>query len=60
MGVYKQVTYRTSRIDICRNCGGMGEVSGDPDRPFPKTCPVCDGKGRVRRTTEGVLTIENI
>ena len=58
MGVYKQITYRTSRIDVCRNCGGLGTAQDEAG--YSTTCPVCNGKGRVRRTAEGVLTIENI
>lgn len=53
MGIYKQIAYRNSRIDVCRNCQGEG-ITQDG------ICPVCNGKGRVRRTAEGVLTIENI
>ena len=58
MGVYKQIAYNSSRIDVCRNCGGIGTLHNETG--YSVTCPVCDGKGRVRRTTEGVLTIENL
>lgn len=62
----KQRTYNFSKIEICRNCQGSGIVK--PDKGFFErmldcphrmvTCPVCQGSGRVDKTTEINITVE--
>lgn len=61
--------HHTDRIEICRNCLGKGIVNPDkdktglirrlvgcPDRQLP--CPVCNGSGRVKKTTDITITVE--
>lgn len=52
----KMREYEFTKIEICRNCGGTGRersvlglIKGE--------CPVCDGSGRVRKTTEITVTV---
>ena len=59
--------YESSKIEICRNCGGSGmvhpQVEGNwllrrmqcPDRLV--ACDVCGGTGRVRKHTEITVTV---
>lgn len=53
MGKVRKFT--SERIEICRNCLGSGTV----DALFTtKRCPVCEGSGRVDKTTEITITVE--
>jgi DnaJ-class molecular chaperone len=48
--------YHKNTIEICRNCGGTGR-----DRSvlglIKSECPVCDGSGRVEKTTDITITV---
>ena len=57
MSVHKEKEFTTSRMEVCRNCHGTGEVEEFLGRV---TCPVCDGRRVVRKTVKGVLTVESI
>lgn len=62
----KTRNYKFDKIEICRNCLGTGIVK--PDKGFFErmldcphrtvTCPVCQGSGRVDKTTEITITVE--
>ena len=55
MGKVRKFT--SERIEICRNCLGVGMV--ETVLPFStKRCPVCEGSGRVDKTTEITITVE--
>ena len=44
------------KIEVCRNCGGTGKektVLG----LLRSRCPVCEGSGRVKKTTEITITV---
>lgn len=64
----KERQYQFEKIEICRNCGGMGRV--EPEREWrlkrilglPKgvasgECEVCGGTGRVKKRTEITITV---
>ncbi len=51
----KQRNYKCSKIEICRNCLGSGTVEA---LFTTKRCPVCEGSGRVDKTTEITITVE--
>ena len=52
----KTRNYKFDKIEICRNCLGMGMV--ETILPFTaKRCPVCEGSGRVSKTTEITITV---
>lgn len=53
MGKVRKFT--SERIEICRNCLGSGTVEA---LFTTKRCPVCEGSGRVDKTTEITITIE--
>ena len=53
----KTRNYKFDKIEICRNCLGTGMV--ETVLPFStKRCPVCEGSGRVDKTTEITITVE--
>lgn len=53
----KTRNYKFDKIEICRNCLGMGVV--DSLLPFTtKQCPVCEGSGRVEKHTEITITVK--
>ena len=43
--------YESNRIEICRNCGGSGKDKSILGL-LKSRCPVCEGSGRVEKTTE--------
>ena len=52
-------------IELCRNCGGRGQVSYDvlytasgPAGVSSVCCPICKGFGRVWKVNEGTVRIE--
>ena len=61
--------YESSKIEICRNCGGSGmvhpQVEGNwllrrmqcPDRLV--ACEVCGGTGRVKKHTAITVTVRS-
>lgn len=59
--------YESSKIEICRNCGGKGMVKPEkgffermldcPHRMVP--CPVCNGSGRVEKHTAITVTVRS-
>ncbi|MBQ7210518.1 MAG: molecular chaperone DnaJ [Paludibacteraceae bacterium] len=49
--------FEYNRIDLCRDCHGVGYLPPDEDGITP-VCPVCSGSGRVKKTTKGTVTIE--
>ncbi len=53
----KERTYDKVRIEVCRNCQGIGMVQPD-DEPRPSKCPVCAGSGRIKKTVNIEITIE--
>lgn len=53
MGKVRKFT--SERIEICRNCLGSGTVEA---LFTTKRCPVCEGSGRVDKTTEITITVE--
>ena len=53
MGKVRKFT--SERIEICRNCLGSGKVE---ELFTTKRCPVCEGSGRVDKTTEITITVE--
>ena len=62
----KTRNYISDRIEICRNCLGVGMVEEEKGglagllRPgFNEVeCPVCGGSGRVKKTADITITIE--
>jgi DnaJ-class molecular chaperone len=50
----------TDRIDICRNCHGVGVARDERGKLKSEDCDVCDGQGRVRVKKEIRTTIETI
>ena len=50
----KTRNYKFDKIEICRNCLGMGLLDG---LFTAKQCPVCEGSGRVDKTTEITITV---
>lgn len=45
--------------EICRNCHGTGKVAvPNGAKQIIITCPVCNGRGMVKKTAEGDITIE--
>lgn len=59
MSVFKTQEFESTRVEICRNCKGTGQVIDEYTGRL-ETCSVCDGKGRIKKTTKGVLTVENL
>ena len=53
----KQREFRYEKIEICRNCKGFGYTEKDNKR---NTCPICLGKGHIKKTIEGIVTIESV
>ncbi len=64
MPVNKVSEFGSTRVEICRNCKGSGWVAVKPsiETSFKveSTCPVCDGKGRIRKTIKGTVTVDNL
>lgn len=57
--------YRKATVELCRNCGGRGQVYGDimfaasgPAGVSTVCCPICQGVGRVWKVNEGTVRIE--
>lgn len=57
--------YRKATVELCRNCGGRGQVSGDVLYTASGSagvssvcCPICKGFGRVWKVNEGTVRIE--
>ena len=48
----KEREYNYDRIELCRNCHGLGRVMG------VKGCPVCEGNGVVKKTVRIAVSIE--
>ncbi|MBQ0128822.1 MAG: hypothetical protein KBT57_03195 [bacterium] len=48
----KKKEYRYDRIELCRNCHGIGRMMGQT------MCPVCDGKGLIKKAVEIAICIE--
>lgn len=53
----KTTTYNYSRICQCRNCEGRGTVN-HPLTGEPRTCPMCEGSGKVKKVNSGTVTVE--
>lgn len=54
----KERYYERERIEVCRNCQGFGLVLLDGEFLPSTTCPVCEGSGRVKKTSKVAITIE--
>lgn len=52
----KNITY--SKIEICRNCCGVGFVANGYNGQAQPVCPVCGGSGKIKKTTDVTITIE--
>ena len=55
--------YNKGGIEICRNCGGSGEVEKEGVLSVLggyrfDVCPVCEGSGRVTVTRDVTVTVE--
>lgn len=50
-GCEKEITYE--RLGVCKHCHGTG---AEPDART-RVCPTCNGRGQVRRTVGGFVTI---
>ena len=50
--------YESNRIEICRNCGGSGKDKSILGL-LKSRCPVCEGSGRVEKTTEITITVKS-
>ena len=48
--------YEFTKVEICRNCGGTGRERSILGI-LKSECPVCDGSGRVEKTTGITVTI---
>ena len=46
-------------IEICRNCQGTGAVEIEEKNEENAVCPVCDGSGRIKKTSEITIKIES-
>ena len=56
----KQTEHENSRIEICRNCQGVGsEPLKDYQLPtaIRGVCPICGGSGKVNKHTRVIITI---
>ena len=51
----KTRNYKFDKIEICRNCLGVGKLKS---LFKDTTCHVCEGSGRVSKTTEITITVE--
>lgn len=54
----KETPFQSEKIEICRNCQGVGFVPNGYNGQAQPVCPVCGGSGRVKKTTRGIVTIE--
>ncbi len=54
--------FKKSHVEVCRNCRGEGWVmpTEGSDIHTRTKCPVCKGSGKMRKTTEGTVTVEPI
>lgn len=61
--------YKFTNIEICRNCGGTGHVTPKVEGNYilrrlqgqerRVTCDVCNGNGRVEKTTDITITVKS-
>lgn len=49
--------YEFEKIEVCRNCGGTGREKTIMGL-LRNACEVCNGSGRVRKTTEIKVTVK--
>jgi DnaJ-class molecular chaperone len=62
----KTRNYNKEFVELCRNCKGSGveypvpefHAHGREKEVQPHACPVCGGRGRVRKRVEVEVTIE--
>lgn len=54
----KKRTFKQTKIEICRNCQGVGFVENGWNGQAQPVCEVCNGSGRIRKTIEGIVTVE--
>lgn len=50
--------HESKRIEICRNCGGTGKDKSIMGLLDGK-CHVCNGSGRVEKTTNITITVKS-
>lgn len=48
----KKKEYNYDRIELCRNCHGLGRMMG------VNKCAVCDGKGLIKKVVAITVSIE--
>ena len=56
MTMEKTRQYEFKKIEICRNCNGTGKEKTILGL-LRNSCPVCDGSGRVEKTTDITITV---
>lgn len=56
----KKRPFKYTKIDLCRNCQGCGVVEAEDFGRMMPVCPVCGGTGRIKKTIEGTVTIEQL
>lgn len=57
----KERTYNKVRIEVCRNCHGVGLIRTEGNNygnQGLQQCPICRGSGRVKKTMNVNITIE--
>lgn len=50
--------YESTKIEVCRNCGGTGKDKTIKSL-FRSKCPVCEGSGRVKKHTAITVTVSS-
>lgn len=48
----KEKNYNYDKVELCRNCHGLGRMM-DVNK-----CPVCDGKGLIKKVVAITVSIE--
>lgn len=48
----KEKNYNYDKVELCRNCHGLGRIMG------VNKCPVCDGKGLIKKVVAITVSIE--
>lgn len=54
----KRRTFKYSQPALCKDCMGSGYLETTDDKYLLRICPTCEGSGKVKKTTEGTVTIE--